>query len=168
MNTRLRYLGIAFGVLLVALALVAIPGRLAASTPAVAAQPDALPGDEPTSAILLRRVITPTMGIDDPVTLAGNGRQVHVTGLAECPEGVDTFAARVVVSQDATGARALSRFSDPVVCTDDTLYWAVDAFAPGAATLEPGLVEVCTMGRFANADGGFGSLWWCYQDVEIQ
>jgi hypothetical protein len=168
MNNRILAVAVVLGVVLLAFAFVLIPTGMAAAGLDSAHQPDATGVNLLESVIQAARIISIPYGIDEPLTLAGDGRQIHVTGLTQCPEGVDTHEVRVIASQDSTGARAFSRLSEPQSCTGEIQFWAVDALALGQASFEPGGAEICTIARFSNADGGFGGLHWCYQAVTLE
>ena len=126
---------------------------------APAADVSAHPALAPAGSVTARRAISVPFGIASSLSLGAGGRQVMVTGHGTCQEGGETFRVMVMVTQDATGARAHGTTTEN--CTGEAQTWDAQAGAVGRAGFAPGDAEACATAIVFRPHAGAVVNRWC-------
>ena len=93
------------------------------------------------SGVSARRMITDP-GINSPLFLTQNGREVLVTGHLACPRGED-YEIQTAVTQSSTGA--LSRGRTQGRCSGQPQQFEAATWVYDEALLQPGTAQACAM-----------------------
>lgn len=110
--------------------------------------------------ILARRLTSIPFGIQDNLTLFGEGQTVHVQGHGDCPAGGEDFRVKVTISQDSFDGLAVGSTEGQCV-SGGRAFWEVDVKAPGPKAFTPGEARAC--GHAVVHTGGGGDVVgdWC-------
>lgn len=119
----------------------------------------------PVPPISARHIITDP-GINSPLVLAVNGRQVAVAGHVTCTKG-DDYEIQTTATQSTTGALAHGRIEGR--CSGRTDQYQAPTWVYDEALFEPGPAQVC--GLLITRNGGKVSdvFQWCRKEnVDLQ
>lgn len=171
MNTRCVHLGIAVLVTVTAIVVLgttvalAAPGQGTSIVDIVTVRESGELGVD----IHARRAISIPFGIDSPLALSDDGRQVTVTGPGECREAGERFEIHVQVRQESTGAFAHGRNHGECQEATTEWTWSVEAYVSGqsGSTFEEGEAQVCALAIMHLPGEGAVTRQWCRDDVTL-
>jgi hypothetical protein len=118
----------------------------------------------PLAAVSARRIITDP-GINSPLVLTQNGREVLVTGHFGCTRG-DDYEIQTAVTQSSTGA--LSRGRTQGRCSGRTEQFEAATWVYDEALFEAGTAQACAMIITRTRNRVTDVLQWCRkEDVNL-